>query len=145
MTCKISSLREACECGVYGSIVAVGFHRGIKWHTHKSPFYGVNGYMRIPAGHPWSDLSYQEINRHVSDSDTERFDGGSWELTFKGGAWIGFDTQHAWDSWPDMPFPWGPGGTEPYDTRWTPELVAVNARRWCDLIADETSITTELP
>ena len=128
MTCKISGL-----------LVASGTHRGVEWHTHKAPFYGVNGYMRIPEGHPWRDLTYAEINRRVRESDTERFDGGAWELTFKNGAWIGFDTQHAWDSWPDMSFPWRPDGTEPYDTQWTPELVAVNARRWCDLIADEVA------
>ena len=131
MTCKISSL-----------LVASGTHRGVEWHTHKSPFYGVNRYMRVPEGHPWHDLTYAEINRHVSESDTEHFDGGAWELTYHADdGWIGFDTQHAWDSWPEMPwpempFPWGPDGTGPYDTQWTPELVAVNARRWCDLIAE---------
>ena len=121
MTCKISS-----------SLVASGTHRGVEWHTHESPFYGVNGYMQIPEGHPWSILTYGEINRRVSESDTERFDGGARELTYKSGAWIGFDTQHAWDFWPDSCYPAVAGST-----MWTPELVAENARRWCDLIADE--------
>ena len=132
----MSHIREACECGIYGSIVAAGFHRGIEWHTHKSHLYGVNGYMQIPEGHPWSDLSYQEIDAEEGVKDEPEVDGGAWELTFKNGAWIGFDTQHAWDSWPDMSFPWRPDGTEPYDTQWTTELVAVNARRWCYLIAE---------
>ena len=128
MTCKISS-----------SLVASGTHRGVEWYTRESVFYGVNGYMQIPEGHPWRDLTYREINQRVPESDKERLDGGAWELTYKDGAWIGFDTQHAWDSWPDMSFPWRPDGTEPCDTQWTPELVAENARRWCDLIADEVT------
>ena len=120
MTCKISS-----------SLVASGTHRGVEWHTHESPFYGVNGYMQIPEGHPWHDLTYGEINQLVW---TEHLDGGAWELTYKDGAWIGFDTQHAWDYWPDSYYPAVAG-----DTAWTPELVAENARRWCDLIADEVT------
>ena len=121
MTCKISGL-----------LVASGTHRGVEWHTHKSPFYGINGYMRLPEGHPWRDLTYREINGRVC---TEHLDGGAWELTYHADdAWIGFDTQHAWDYWPDSYYPAVAG-----DTAWTPELVAVNARRWCDLIADEVA------
>ena len=63
--------------------------------------------------------------------DESEFDGGARELTYKNGAWIGFDTQHAWDSWPEMPYSSGPG-----NTLWTSELVAVNARRWWDLIVE---------
>ena len=122
-------------CKIRGSLVASGTHRGVEWHTHKSHFYGVNGYMRIPEGHPWRDLAYEEINRLVSESDKERFDGGAWELTYHADVgWIGFDTQHAWDSWPGMTY-----SSELANTQWTPELVAVNARRWCDLIADEVT------
>ena len=116
----------------YKPPVAYGTHRGVEWYTRESVSYGVNGYMQIPEGHPWRDLTYGEIDRCVSESDKERFDGGAWELTYKGGAWIGFDTQHAWDYWLEMPFWPVPGST-----MWTPELVAENARRWCDLIADE--------
>ena len=120
MTCKISS-----------SLVASGTHRGVEWHTHESPFYGVNGYMQIPEDHPWRDLTYGEITDADWKEDSSEFDGGAWELTFKNGAWIGFDTQHTWDSWPDAFYP-----EEPGDTAWTPEMVAKNARRWCDLIAE---------
>ena len=124
MTCKISS-----------SLVASGTHRGVEWHTHESPFYGVNGYMRIPEGHPWYGLTYEEINRLVWESDTARFDGGAGELTYQAvGGWIGFDTLHACDFWPEMTY-----APELANTLWTPELVAVNARRWCDLIADEVT------
>ena len=116
----------------YKPPVASGTHRGVEWYTRESVSYGVNGYMQIPKGHPWRDLTYREINRRVSESDKERLDGGAWELTYKDGAWIGFDTQHAWDSWPGMSY-----SGELANTLWTPELVAENARRWCDLIADE--------
>ena len=116
----------------YKSIVASGTHRGVEWYTCKSPFYGINGYMRIPEGHPWHDLTYREINGRVC---TEHLDGGAWELTYHADdAWIGFDTQHAWDYWPDSYYPTVAG-----DTAWTPELVAENARRRCDLIADEVA------
>ena len=116
------------------SIVASGTHRGVEWYTCKSPFYGVNGYMRIPEWHPWRDLTYREINRLVWVKDEPEFDGGAWELTYKDDAWIGFDTQHAWDFWPDSYYAAVDGST-----MWTPELVAENARRWCDLIADEVT------
>lgn len=120
------------------SLEASGTHRGVEWRTRKSPFYGVNGYMRIPEGHPWRDLTYGEINWSVWEYDTEHLDGGAWELTYKDGAWIGFDTQHACDSWPEMPY-----SPEPGNTMWTPELVAENARRWCDLIAGEATTVTD--
>ena len=119
----------------YKPPVAYGTHRGVEWYTRESVSYGVNGYMRIPEGHPWRDLTYGEINRRVSESDKERFDGGAWELTYHADdGWIGFDTQHAWDFWPDSYYAAVDGST-----MWTPELVAVNARRWCDLIADEVT------
>ena len=120
---------------ISSSPVATGTHRGVEWQTHKAPRYGVNGYMRIPEGHPWYGLTYEEINRIVSESNASRFDGGAGELTYLAiGGWIGFDTLHACDSWPEMTY-----APELANTLWTPELVAVNARRWCDLIADEVT------
>ena len=117
---------------ISSSPVASGTHRGVEWQTHKAPRYGVNGYMRIPEGRPWYDLTYGEINQLVW---TEHLDGGAGELTYLAiGGWIGFDTLHACDSWPEMTY-----APELANTLWTPELVAVNARRWCDLIADEVT------
>ena len=128
----MSHIREACECGIYTRPVDSGTHRGINWHTHEAPTYGVNGYMQIPEDHPWRELTYWEINYLKWDSGAVRLDSGANELTYDmgdmDGGWVGFDTQRAMDCWVGAPYQWG--------FQWTPELVAVNARRWCDLIAE---------
>ena len=41
----------------YKPPVASGTHRGVEWYTRESVSYGVNGYMQIPKGHPWRDLT----------------------------------------------------------------------------------------
>lgn len=50
----------------------------------------VNGYVRVPEGHPWHGKDYDDIPADVH--------GG---LTYSGGDWIGFDTAHLGDVWSD--------------------------------------------
>lgn len=69
-----------------------GTEHGITWATCRAPIYGaVNGYAKIPAGHPWHGRNYDDIDVEIH--------GG---LTYGGGEWIGFDTVHAGDYWPGM-------------------------------------------
>lgn len=70
---------------------ALWVHRGI----HCAIYLGgvavsFNGYVRLPDGHPWLGLHYDNIPADVH--------GG---LTYAEGNWIGFDTGHAFDYWRD--------------------------------------------
>jgi hypothetical protein len=105
-----------------------GVENGVQWATVNAPFYGgVNGYARIPEGHPWSGLDYDEIDVEAP--------GG---LTFARDGWIGFDTMHAWDLWE--------GGEQPHFCRgectcikWTAEKVADAARALAQRVAEASS------
>ncbi len=92
---------------------------GIQWATCRAPLYGaINGYVRIPEGHPWHGLDYDDIDVAAH--------GG---LTFAADGWIGFDTLHLGDLWP--------GEDQPHFCRsdsecgciyWDAEMVADEAR-----------------
>lgn len=70
-----------------------GTEVGIDWATVRAPLYGaVNGYVRIPEGHPWHGLGYDDIDVEVH--------GG---LTYANDGWVGFDTLHGGDCWPGSP------------------------------------------
>lgn len=93
-----------------------GVEHGIPWVTCRAPVYGAaNGYVKIPEGHHWHGLYYDDIPVEVH--------GG---LTYGGGesGWIGFDTLHCGDRWPGelSPIPTS------YDKHWTDELVAEETR-----------------
>lgn len=93
---------------------------GIAYAVCKAPLYGAaNGYVRIPASHPWYGKHYSEL---PCFSDVH-------ELTFSGDGWIGFDVMHACDYWPGMDaFP-GPGSSNaPH--HWTHDLVLAETLRW---------------
>lgn len=78
-------------------IVASGEIEGIPWVSARAPLYGaVNGYIKLPDGHPWLELEYIE-------------NSVPWgEITFTDGHWIGFDTLHSGQYWPSG---------EPFNTR----------------------------
>lgn len=93
-------------------VVAQGEVDGIEWLALRAPCYGaVNGYVRVPDGHPWYALN----------------DGGYGmdmgvpfgECTWQGGNWFGFDTLHSGQHWPGQP-----GMPEPYET-WMSESLAI--------------------
>jgi hypothetical protein len=91
-----------------------GVEDGVEWATVVAPLYGaVNGYVRVPEGHPWGGLDVDDIDVEVH--------GG---LTYAREGWIGFDTLHGWDFWPGCPTYWQHDGAK----QWTPELVADEAR-----------------
>ena len=68
-----------------------GEHHGIQWAVAAAPIYGaINGYVRIPKGHPWSGLDYDDVEPRPD------VHGG---LTYGKDGWFGFDTLHAGDLW----------------------------------------------
>ena len=80
-------------------VLARGEHEGFEWMVIHNGIGYRCGYVRIPAGHPWHGLGY-------NDFDAEAHGG----LTFaeadlacdKGGTddawWVGFDCAHAGDA-----------------------------------------------
>lgn len=92
-----------------------GTEEGIEWKTCRAPIYGaVNGYVRVPEDHPWHGLDYDDIDVDVH--------GG---LTYARDGWIGFDTLHFGDHWPDMPEVMR---DEDWGRNWTPAMVAEATR-----------------
>lgn len=76
-----------------------GSYMGVDWVVTKNRFAGLNGYIRVPEGHPWAGLSYELVE--LIDSSNPVFEERPWgELTFSSGRWFGFDAVHAWDWWP---------------------------------------------
>ena len=100
-------------------LVDHGVECGVQWVTCEAPLYGaINGYVKIPVGHHWHGLDYDEIGVDVH--------GG---LTYGGGpgGWIVFDCLQCHDWWPGQrKYEGAPGFS---DTEWTPEMVADEARR----------------
>lgn len=82
---------------IAGAVVADGEHDGIIWVAARAPIYdAVNGYVRLPDGHPWLDTNdLWKIENSVP-----------WgEVTFGRGNWRGFDTTHYGQYWPSMSEP----------------------------------------
>jgi hypothetical protein len=104
-------------------VVAQGVEDGIEWFTYNAPLWGaINGYARIPEGHPWRGLNGETLDVKVN--------GG---VTFDSDNWIGFDTLHSGDYWPGVPH-----GPHDYDTHWTAEMVANEAKALARQIAAAT-------
>lgn len=64
---------------------------GLWCAVNEGPFGALNGYVRLPEGHPWIGQDYRELEVDVHGGLTfagEHFDEG-W--------WIGFDCAHAGD------------------------------------------------
>ncbi|MCA2275472.1 hypothetical protein JF780_05635 [Mycobacterium intracellulare] len=109
-----------------------GIEAGIPWVTCRAPIYGAaNGYVKIPEGHHWHGLDYNEIDVQAH--------GG---LTYGGGesGWIGFDTLHSGDIWPAGP----DHGPTPWDKHWTDELVAEETRALARRVAAAAYENAEL-
>lgn len=106
----------------------------IEWMVAEAPFFGVNGYVRIPTYHPWHDLSYDKIHEMHEDLEVH---GG---LTFADYGWIGFDTAHAFDVWtgpyaPDKRYDALHSETE-WDVHWTVEQVISEAKNLARQVAE---------
>lgn len=75
-----------------------GVEEGIEWVITKAPLYGaINGYVKIPFGHPWRHRDYETLNEHVEVHGSLTFGSASFA---EGHNWVGFDTLHAGDYWP---------------------------------------------
>lgn len=91
-------------------IVSRGDGAEIEWAIVPHPTFGIyNGYVKIPEDHPWFEKHYDDIPVQVHGGLTYGDDGG----------WIGFDTAHLGDYWPDSEFDTG----EPRNI-WTLERLA---------------------
>lgn len=115
------------------TLVDHGVEHGIQWVTCQAPLYGaVNGYVKIPAGHHWHGLDYDEIDVEVH--------GG---LTYGGGqsGWIGFDCLHCGDFWPGSA---RYGDSLPSDREWTAEMVAEETRSLARKVAAAAYENAEL-
>lgn len=100
---------------------AAGEVGGIYWCTISAPIYGaINGYVRVPAGHPWHRCEYHEVNTDVHGGLTFAAMGDD------GSKWFGFDTMHFLDYWPGMP----DFMAEPPAHHWTADEVAAEAPGW---------------
>lgn len=108
--------------------VQSGIEQGIDWAVRNAPFYGRhNGYVRIPDDHPWALHAgdYHKIQELAGGFDDlpDGLVGGSVELTYAAGGWIGFDTLHAWDD----------------EVGWTADLTAEMAKIWARIVAKAES------
>ncbi|AAN12761.1 gp121 [Mycobacterium phage Omega] len=109
-------------------VVDHGTEAGIDWATCEAPLYGaINGYVRIPEGHPWHGLNYEEIYVEAP--------GG---LTYSENGWIGFDTLHLGDYWPGMRQA-GYGPPSFHDMEWDAGMVAEEARLLAQRVAEAAS------
>lgn len=78
-------------------------------------FAGYNGYVQLPPRHPWRMRDYDEIPVEVHGGLTfghhRSIENREFGLRREGrtaadtGGWVGFDTMHAWDHWPDDELP----------------------------------------
>jgi len=104
----------------YSPVVARGEEEGVAWETCRAPIYdAVNGYVRVPEGHPWAGLDYVDIDVQVH--------GG---LTYSADGWIGFDAMHSGDYWPGM------GNLFRNGREWTAEQVADETRSLARQVAE---------
>jgi hypothetical protein len=97
--------------------ISCGNEGGIVWATSRGGMApSINGYVHLPKGHPWRGSRYGEIDVTIHGALTYDNEDG----------WIGFDTMHEGDYWPNQP--WNkqlPGKRLSY---WTAEKVALEAR-----------------
>lgn len=90
------------------------------WAVVKAPLYeAYNGYIRLPDDHPWLAFEdYMDIPAEVH--------GG---ITYANGNWVGFDTLHAWDVWPESPSFYH---LKDNGILWTPKMVVSETKQFLD-------------
>lgn len=99
-----------------------GTEDGIEWALLEAPFYGaVNGYARLPEGHPW-----RELDLMFDDCEVVDVHGGVTYGPDEQG-WIGFDTLHAWDIWPGKTPMFESDAYDPMNIHWTQQRVKEEA------------------
>jgi hypothetical protein len=114
--------------------VKSGTHEGIAWAIVAGPIAAGNGYVQIPLNHPWHGLHYDDIDVEVH--------GG---LTFNADGWIGFDTAHAFDYWPEKELrrlggTWrhslGRFASASDENRWTVKRLIAETKRLAEAVAE---------
>lgn len=76
-------------------VYTYGVRNGIVWAVVQAPTgYAYNGYVRVPDGHPWYDIGSCEVF-------LDEIPYG--ELTYGKDNWVGFDTLHYGQHWPEDP------------------------------------------
>lgn len=98
------------------------------WVAADAPLYGaVNGYVRLPDGHPWLAVEYgYQIPNDVP-----------WgEITYSKGNWIGFDSMHSGQYWPGQSY-----GPFEGDTHMDAEMVI----EWTKQLLDEAMAAYSVP
>jgi hypothetical protein len=109
------------------NLLVVGEHFTYHWAIGHG--YGFHaGYVRIPLGHPWYELAYDDIPAKVHGGLTyaSKHDIPGW--------WIGFDCGH----WRDAPDPRLPGDFVSSGMRGivrTQDYVIMECRRLCEQAA----------
>jgi hypothetical protein len=80
--------------------LARGEHRGFRWVVSHNGRGFRQGYVRIPAGHPWFGVEPNDIDARVHGALN-----WAWESP-AGNWWVGFDAEHAFDLIdPELPCP----------------------------------------
>lgn len=82
-----------------GDVLARGEHAGFEWVvTHNGCGFRC-GYVRMPPGHPWHGMGYDDVEADVHGSLTfARADVGCDAGGPDDGWWLGFDCGHAGDA-----------------------------------------------
>ena len=105
-----------------------------------------NGYVRVPQGCDWHGRDYDTINQIMWDNEDDwpeaaRLVGGASELTYKNrDGWIGFDTLHAGDRWPEDMLDPENMPTSPYETAWTMDRLQDAVNAWAEIIAHRSPL-----
>lgn len=116
-----------------------GVHEDIEWctvvtHTTRAGVRALNGYVRLPEGHPWRDCrTTAEAHERLVDLASDRsrlLVGGAAEVTYgpDDGGWVGFDTLRTFDHWE------GDKERCPLPVHWTEELVEAQVRLWAEIV-----------
>lgn len=109
--------------GIPGPIEDAGIEHGVPWVVMRNSVLGFCcGYVQLPKCHPWHALDNAEVLSEVIVHGG--ITGG------QPGGWIGFDTGHAWDYWPELIAPIRRAvEVSPQRLEWTVSMVAAECRQ----------------
>ena len=116
--------QASSNTGTRSPIVMSGTHEGIAWEIRRVMWGALNGYARLTETHPYRGIDLTHEQKFlVHGGITYQIDDG----------WIGFDTLHAGDEWPEMPK--FMKRNDYLRTRWTSEMVVREVHNLCEQIA----------
>lgn len=120
-----------------------GEENGVQWAVSRAPIYGAyNGYVRIPKDHPGHQAALDGDYDHQDLDGVDKYAHG--HLSYAEDGWVGFDTLHAGDQWPEMPHYCEDiransrtYGRECTCIHWTPEKVVEETKRLARRVAEQ--------